>query len=329
MGLRLGVVGVGHLGKEHARVCATLPGATLAAVCDANAARAEEIARKWGAPAFSDWRELAGKVDAAIVATPTQFHREVAAFFFEHGVPCLVEKPLCATSADCEALVALARRRKLPLQVGHIERFNPAWRAARPRMGRVRFVRAERVSPYPFRSTDIDVVLDLMIHDLDLVLALASSPIARVDAAGAPVLSPTHDLVNARLQFENGLVADIVASRVSPEPARRFHTFSEEVFVSIDLRGRSVSCVAKSEKLRSGFDVRGVDPTKVSDLKALLYGELLSTESVPVAAGEPLALELAEFAAAVAARRDPEVTGEDGLRAVLAAERVLSALGTR
>ncbi|MCE9580903.1 MAG: Gfo/Idh/MocA family oxidoreductase [Planctomycetes bacterium] len=276
--VRLGVIGVGHLGKEHARICASLPGATLAAVCDASRPRAEEIAAKHGAPAFSDWRELKGRVDGVVIATPTMYHRDVAAFFLEAGIPCLVEKPLAGTVAECEELVALARKKNIGLQVGHIERFNPAWNVARPLMGRPRFVNAERVGPYPFRSTDIDVVLDLMIHDIDLVLALTNAPLARVEAAGTKVLSPTNDLVNARLTFEDGLVANITASRVSPDPGRRFRTFSEEGFVEIDLRGRKVTRVAKSAKLKEGFDVSKVDPTKVPNLKELLYGELLATE---------------------------------------------------
>ncbi|MEK7470031.1 MAG: Gfo/Idh/MocA family oxidoreductase [Planctomycetota bacterium] len=324
--MKLGVIGVGSLGKEHARVCASLPGATLAAVCDASRPRAEEIASKHGVPAFSDWRELRGKVDGVIVATPTLYHREVAAFFLEAGIPCLVEKPLAGTVAECEQLVALAAKAKTLLQVGHIERFNPAWLVARPLMGRPRFVNAERVSPYPFRSIDIDVVLDLMIHDIDLVLSLATAPLAHVNAAGTKVLSPTNDLVNARLTFEDGFVANIVASRVSPEPGRRFRTFSEDGFVEIDLRGRKVSRVSKSAKLKGGFDVSKVDPAKVPNLKELLYGDLLSTETPVVPAGEPLALEDAAFVEAVKARKPAAVTGEDGLRAVQVAHRVIDAV---
>ncbi|MBI2922471.1 MAG: Gfo/Idh/MocA family oxidoreductase [Planctomycetes bacterium] len=326
MAVRLGVIGVGHLGKEHARVCASLPGAALAAVCDASRPRAEEIASKWKAPAFSDWRELPGRVDAVIVATPTQFHREVAQHFLGSGIPCLVEKPLAGTVEDCGHLVELAVRKGVALQVGHIERFNPAWTVARPLMGRVRFVQAERVSPYPFRSIDIDVTLDLMIHDIDLVLALTGAPLARLDASGTRVLSPTNDLVSARFAFEDGLVASVTASRVSPEPARRFRTFSEEAFVSIDLRGRAVSRVTKSEKLRGGFDVASVDPSKVASVKELLYGELLRTETPAVPAGEPLAIEDAAFVEAVRDRRAPPVTGEDGLRAVRVAHQVLEAV---
>lgn len=324
--MRLGVVGVGSLGKEHARVCASLPGATLAAVCDASRPRAEEIAAKHGAPAFSDWRELRGNVDAVVIATPTLYHRDVAVFFLEAGIPCLVEKPLAGTVAECEQIVALAARKKTLLQVGHIERFNPSWQVARPLMGSPRFVNAERVGPYPFRSTDIDVVLDLMIHDIDLVLSLAQSPLAHVNAAGTKVLSPTNDLVNARLTFENGFVANITASRVSPEPGRRFRTFSAEGFVEIDLRGRKVTRVTKSAKLKSGFDVSKVDPTKVPNLKELLYGELLSTETPAVPAGEPLALEDGAFVEAVKAGKPPAVSGEDGLRAVQVAHRILEAV---
>jgi len=324
--VKLGVIGVGSLGKEHARVCASLPGVTLAAVCDASRPRAEEIAAKHGAPAFSDWRELCGKVDGVIVATPTLYHQEVAAFFLEAGVPCLVEKPLAGTVAECEQLVALASKRKTLLQVGHIERFNPAWTVARPLMGNPRFVNAERVSPYPFRSIDIDVVLDLMIHDIDLVLALATSPLAHVNAAGTKVLSPTNDLVNARLTFEDGFVANIVASRASPEPGRRFRTFGEEGFVEVDLRARKVTRVTKSARLKGGFDVSKVDPAKIPNLKDLLYGELLTTDTPAVPAGEPLALEDGAFVEAVKARRAPPVTGEDGLRAVRVAHQVMDAV---
>ncbi len=324
--MRLGVVGVGSLGKEHARVCASLPGAKLAAVCDASRPRAEEIAAKHGAPAFSDWRELLGKVDGVVIATPTLYHRDVAVFFLEAGLPCLVEKPLAGTVAECEQIVALAAKKKTLLQVGHIERFNPSWQVARPLMGNPRFVNAERVGPYPFRSTDIDVVLDLMIHDIDLVLSLARSPLAHVNAAGTKVLSPTNDLVNARLTFEDGMVANITASRVSPDPGRRFRTFSEDGFVEVDLRGRKVTRVSKSAKLKGGFDVSKVDPAKVPNLKELLYGELLTTESPAVPAGEPLALEDGAFVEAVKAGKPPPVSGEDGLRAVRIAHRILEAV---
>ncbi|KAF0240317.1 MAG: hypothetical protein FD180_4982, partial [Planctomycetota bacterium] len=261
-----------------------------------------------------------------IVATPTLFHREVAAFFLEAGVPCLVEKPLAGTVAECEQLVALAAKTKTLLQVGHIERFNPAWTVARPLMGKPRFVNAERVSPYPFRSIDIDVVLDLMIHDIDLVLSLATSPLAHVNAAGTKVLSPTNDLVNARLTFEDGFAANIVASRVSPEPGRRFRTFGEEGFVEIDLRARKVTRVTKSARLKGGFDVSKVDPAKTPNLKDLLYGELLTTDTPSVPAGEPLSLEDGAFVEAVKARRAPPVTGEDGLRAVRVAHQVMDAV---
>jgi len=326
MTVRLGVVGVGSLGKEHARIAASLPGAVLSAVCDANRARAEEIGAKWKAPAFADWRELRGKVDAVIVATPTQFHREAAAFFLEGGVPCLVEKPLAGTVEDSRALVELAQKKGVALQVGHIERFNPSWTVARPGMGHVKFVQAERVGPYPFRSTDIDVVLDLMIHDIDLVLSLTQAPVARVDAWGTRVLSPTNDLVSARIRFEDCLVANLTASRVSPDPARRFRTFSEEAFTTIDLRGRVISRVSRSAKLKAGFDVASVDPTKIPNLKEFLYGELFATETPAVAPGEPLALEDGAFVEAVSRKTAPRVTGEDGLRAVELAHRVLSAV---
>jgi predicted dehydrogenase len=325
MTVRLGVVGVGHLGQSHARIAAATPGASLAAVCDANRARAMEIAAKHGAPAFGDYRELAGRVDAVVVATPTLYHREVAEYFLEKGVPCFVEKPLAGTVADAEAIVEKARRKGTALQVGHIERFNPAWTVARPLMGRVRFVRAERVSPYPFRSTDIDAALDIMIHDLDLVLALARSPIARVEASGARLLSPTHDLVSARLAFEDGMAAEVTCSRLSRAPGRFFRTVSDESVVTLDLRARTVERVRRSEKLAAGFDPSKVDASKLPNPAEFLYGELLATEKPAVPAGEPLALEVAAFVEAVSNRGAVAVTGEDGVSALRAAWAVIEA----
>ncbi|NUN48201.1 MAG: Gfo/Idh/MocA family oxidoreductase, partial [Candidatus Brocadiae bacterium] len=301
-------------------------GAKLAGVCDANAARAAEIAAKHGAPAFGDWRELRGRVDAVVIATPTAFHAEVAEAFLSAGVSCLVEKPMTSTVADGERLVAAARASGARLQVGHIERFNPSWTAALPGMGDVRFIQAERVSPYPFRSTDIDVVLDLMIHDIDLVLALARAPLERVEAWGMKVLSPTNDLVSARLAFGDGMIANLTASRVSPEPARTFRTIAADAFVEIDLRGRKVRRVTRSAKLAGGFDVRTVDPSKINP-KEFLYGELLETTSPAVPPGEPLALEQAAFVEAVERKTPTAVTGEDGVNAVRVAARVLEAVG--
>ena len=242
--LNVGVIGVGHIGKLHARVyselAATSAGSVrLAAVYDADSASAQAVAALYGAHAAVSLEEFTSLVDAATVATPTPTHFPVASALLEKGKHLLVEKPITETTADARALSELAHARNCVLQVGHIERFNPAFGALEKLLTRPKFIESHRLSPYPMRSTEIGVVLDLMIHDLEIILHLVRSPLASVDAVGVPVLSRGEDIANARLRFADGCVANVTASRISPEKMRKIRVFQEDAYLSLDYQNQT------------------------------------------------------------------------------------------
>ena len=242
--MNVGVVGVGHIGKLHARVYSELAAASagatrLAAVYDADPANARAVAAQYGAHAAASLEELASLVDAATVATPTPTHFAIASGLLEKGKHLLVEKPITENTADARALSELAHARNCVLQVGHIERFNPAFGALESLLTRPKFIEAHRLSPYPQRSTEIGVVLDLMIHDLEIILHLVRSPLDSVEAVGVPVLSRGEDIANARLRFADGCVANITASRISPEKMRKIRVFQEDGYLSLDYQNQS------------------------------------------------------------------------------------------
>jgi predicted dehydrogenase len=300
--LRAAVVGVGHLGRHHARILSSVDGATLAAVVDVNEPRAREIAGACGgARPLTDFRSLAGQVDLVSVATPTETHAEIAAFFLERGVPVLVEKPLARSVAEADAIIAAAAKSGAALAVGHTERFNPAVVAARPAVKNPQFVEVHRLGTFPERSLDIDVVFDLMIHDLDLVLALVQSEVVSIDAVGVPVLTDRFDIANARLHFASGCVANITASRISRDRTRKIRFFQRDAYISIDTGSK------EAEVYRL---------VRFADRRPAIEGG-----KIPVPDGEPLRNELQDFVDAVRFGRAPGVGGADGRRAVaLAAE---------
>ena len=324
--LRIGVVGMGHLGKFHAENWARLAkrdGALkLVALCDPSAAGAAE-AQKYAVSFCSDFREMEGHVDAVSVVVPTTLHREVGGFFLERGVSCLIEKPLAVTVEDARELVALAAKSKCVLQVGHVERFNPIVRAAAPYFGKPRFIDATRISPYPFRSTDVSVTLDLMIHDIDLALSIAHEEPLHVYAAGAPVFSTTDDIANARLEFPTS-VANVAASRVSLKKERKWRIFQEHGYLSLNLLENEGVFIEKSDALKSGE----IDPSKLSlssigmaaltfQLEKLVKRVVLKGDKTPA-----LEAELASFAECVTHRKKPVVDGTDGLNALKVAEEI-------
>ena len=232
--IRVGVVGVGHIGSNHARLYAEIPAAEFIAVYDVDPARARAVAKKYGATATQSIEEFADLVDAASVATPTNTHYQVAHPLLQRGKHLLIEKPITENTAHASELAELAGREHLILQVGHVERFNPILRALEARLTHPRFIEAHRLSPYPDRGTDIGVVLDLMIHDLEIILHLVRSPVQSIDAVGVPVLSRGEDIANARLRFENGCVANVTSSRISPERIRKIRVFQEDAYLSLD-----------------------------------------------------------------------------------------------
>jgi predicted dehydrogenase len=324
--VRIGVVGVGRLGSIHARIYAELPGVALEAVADVDAGRAEEVARRHGCRAVRDWRELLGAVDAVSVAVPTTAHAEVGCAFLEAGVPVLVEKPMASSLEEADRLIEASRRSGAALQVGHVERFNPAVMAAEKVIGTPLFIEAHRLSPFAFRSSDIDVILDLMIHDLDIIRHLVRSPLGQVEAVGVPLLSGSFDIVNARLVFGNGCVANVTASRVSAKRMRKIRIFSREGYVSLDYGDRRALLFRPSEAIRDGR----VDPARMPeeakrDPLQYFLEHLVRVEEIPFDEHEPLKKEIEEFVDCVRRRRPPVVPGEDGRAAMEMAAAVRAA----
>jgi predicted dehydrogenase len=304
--LRLGVIGVGHLGRHHARLAASVPGARLVAVADLQRDRAETAAASSGARAMTNPADMLGEVDAVVVAVPTVAHLDVARPFLERGVHVLVEKPMAASIAEADELIALAARHGAVLAVGHSERFNPAVAAALPLLRQPRFIEVHRLSAFPERSLDIDVVFDVMIHDLDIVSAVDATDVVNVEAVGIPVLSSRIDIANARIKFASGCIANLTASRISREQVRKVRFFQPDSYISIDY----ASCEVEAWRL---VPRPGARPA-------------IEGGPVPVVREEALARELADFAGAIRDQRRPLVPGEDGRRALALATRVAAAI---
>jgi predicted dehydrogenase len=327
--LRVGVIGVGHLGKEHARILAGLPDVELVGVADPHAAQAESVAQRCGTRAFAHHRLLLPEVQAAVVAAPTTHHHAVAREFLERGIHLLVEKPLTEDLAQADELVALARVRGAILQVGHIERFNPAFEELQRLPLRPKYLTAERCGGFSGRSTDVGVVLDLMIHDLDLVLALAAGPLVSVEALGVSVLGGHEDMAQARLVFAGGCIADISASRVHPAGVRRLRAWGVEGFAEVDFARRHLTLVQPAEHLRRHqIDSRRLRPDTLASLKTELFGQHLQVSERDCAGGDQLTHELQEFLDCVRTGRRPRADGVAGRDALEAACRVLDSLRT-
>jgi predicted dehydrogenase len=297
------VIGVGSLGQHHARLLAALPEASLAAVVDRDTARAAEIASRHGVPALGDHRDLAPDVEAVTIAVPTVEHARVAGDCLRRGLAVLVEKPITASVAEAEALVQLAADTGRLLAVGHTERFNPVVRALAGRVHDPRFIEAHRLGVFSARSTDVDVVLDLMIHDLDVVLSLVPEPIAALDAVGVHALTDKVDIANARLRFANGSVANLTASRISTDKVRKLRIFEPDAYLSIDY--------ARQEGQR--FSLRHDGGS----------GREIVRESLVVAPEEPLLSELRAFVRRARGEEVDVVSGAQGLEALRVATRIL------
>ncbi len=324
--IRLAVIGAGHLGRIHARLIAQMPDAQLVGVCDPVTMAREQVAAEHGARPFADHRPLLDLVDAAVIATPTRFHRDVALDFLNHGLPLLVEKPITSTIAEADELIDAARRSGVVLQVGHIERFNPAFTAASTKIRQPRYIEAVRASGFTGRSTDIGVVHDLMIHDIDLVLSLMDAPIARVDAIGVPILGEREDAAQARIEFSDGCVANLSASRVSfsEAPNRRMHLWSPDGFAEIDFGRRCVNVVTPCDAVRHGeFDFNALPPEERPGFKDHVFADVLRLEPVEIESRNALADELRDFVDAIREQRQPRVTGHAGREALAVAEAVV------
>jgi predicted dehydrogenase len=304
-GVRLAVAGVGHLGRHHARVAASLAGVHVVGVYDHHPGRAEEVAREFSLPILPDLEAVVREAEAVVVATPTLTHAEIAGFCLDRGLHVLVEKPITLRVSEADDLLARARRARRVLQVGHVERYNPAIEAALGLVSSPRFIEVHRLGVFTARSLDVDVVLDLMIHDLQIVSCLVGRPVREVRAAGVPVLTTKLDIANARLAFEGGCVANLTASRVSADKVRKCRVFAPSIYVSVDMQAQSV----KAYRLASDSGRPEVHPVAVS-----------------VSREEPLARELADFRRAIVDGARPLVSGEDGRDALVLAERVLDAV---
>lgn len=307
--IRCAVFGAGHFGRYHAQKYAKLPGAELVAVVDADRARAEKLAAEVGTRAETDIAAVLGRIDCASVAVPTQAHHAVAARLLEAGVHVLVEKPIAETLAQADALIALAAAKKRILQVGHLQRFLLERLKIGERVFRPLFIEAVRIAPFKPRGTDVGVVLDLMIHDIDLILALVKSPVVDVDAVGAPVVTQSEDIVNARLRFANGCVASVTASRIGYKTERRLRIFQQESYIAIDLDAR---------KLVEHYRGEGT-----GDLPGI---PAIEREEIAFGDGDDLMSEIESFVACARDGTPPLVTGEDGRRALETAMRVTASI---
>ena len=318
------VVGVGHLGKEHARVYRDIQEAELVAVVDQDLKRAQEIGAKHGIPAYAQLTpELLRSVRAASVVTPTKSHFEVARTLMDAGVSVLVEKPMASTVDDARELCRIAEANRVTLQVGHIERFNPVVLAASPHIRNPVFIECDRIHPFSFRSVDVSVVLDLMIHDIDLVLNLVNSPVLHLDAVGARVLSQTEDLANARITFENGCVAMVKSSRVAIQKSRKMRIFCEDSYISLDFIAKTGMRISLKEGLTlKTINLREMAQREEQQGAFPLFTQFFRIEQLAITADDALKSELRAFLDAARTGREPVVTGLQGLQAIEIATRI-------
>ena len=301
--LRVGVVGVGHIGSNHARIYAELPHAEFVVVFDIDPGRAAEIAARYKTKAVESLNEFAEMVDAASVATPTNAHFSVARDLLARGKHLLIEKPITENTADARELAQRAAEKRLVLQVGHVERFNPVLSALEQRLTHPRFIEAHRLSPYPNRSTEIGVVLDLMIHDLEIILHLVNSTVETIDAVGVPVLSRGEDIANARLRFASGCIANITSSRISPERMRKIRVFQEDAYLSLDYQGQS------------------------GEIYRRVNGQI-TRDPVPIEKEEPLRQQLASFVDCALTGGEPKVSGSHAAAALELAVEITKRIAT-
>ncbi|MFH1508011.1 MAG: Gfo/Idh/MocA family oxidoreductase [Candidatus Omnitrophota bacterium] len=283
--LRIGVVGTGHLGSLHAKIYKEIPECELAAICDINKPLLEKISSSLGVSAYTDYRKIFDKIDAVSICVPTKNHALVAAEFLKNKIPCLVEKPFTTNLKEADQLIKLAKKNKLILQVGHIERFNSAFGATKKLIKEPRFIECHRLSPFPNRSLDIGAVLDIMIHDIDIILGLIPSKIKKIEAVGVNVLTAFEDIANARITFANGCVVNLTASRVSDEVMRKIRIFQKEAYISLDYKDARATVYSKK-------------------------GQVISKEDLPIEKEQPLQKELRSFVECVQKNIPPLVTGD-------------------
>lgn len=321
------VVGCGRMGRLHARVYSQMPDVKLVGVYDADEESARETAETYSTQAVSSMEALLDKIQAVTIAVPTTYHLKTATPFLERGIACLIEKPIARDSTEARQILALAARYKALVQVGHIERFNPAVRAMLELGIQPGFMEVIRISPLSFRSIDVGVVLDMMIHDIDIVLQLTRSPITSIDAVGVSVIGEAEDICNARLRFANGCVANITASRLSLKTERKLRIFGTEQYVSLDYQKRYGIMIRKGSNVETVRRIiEQIRRGEIEDLSDLNYTELVDVQELQIEDEEPLRAELNAFMQAVRGQIKPVVTADDGLAAVEVAERIVSTM---
>ncbi len=325
--LRTAVIGAGKMGRLHSRIYSQMEQVELVAIVDQDLEKAQNLTEQYGGKAYSDPDEIIEKVDAVTVSVPTEYHRQVAEPFLRRGIGVLVEKPLASTLEDARFMLELARAHNCTLQVGYSERFNPIVQAMKKLQFKPRFIEAQRISPYTFRSTDVSVVLDMMIHDIDIILSMARSPIKDVQAVGVNVLGEHGDIANVRILFEDGCVATLMASRLALKTLRKIRVFSEDAYLSLDYLQKEGVMISKSanidmvkllrEKQASGEPV---------DMQKMNWSELVNIENLNIDDREPLRLEQEAFVKAVAEGSRPQVSAEDAVAAMELAERIMETI---
>ena len=307
--IRVGVIGVGHVGQHHARIYRELPGVALTGIADINSARLQEVQATVEVPAFQDYRELIGQVDGVSIAVPTHLHASIARDCLERGVDVLVEKPLAESLEEAEELADLAKRGGRILQVGHVERFNGGVRALHRVVKAPGFIECHRLSPFPQRGTDVNVILDLMIHDIDVILSVVKSSVRQVSAVGVPVLTDRVDIANARLEFDSGCVANVTASRVSQERLRKIRIFQADTYISLDYASQEITVYR-----RLPADLAAHPP----QLPQIVRDEVVVEKE------EPLRVQLMSFLRSVRERTRPEVSAEEAVEALRVASQILA-----
>jgi predicted dehydrogenase len=320
---RIAIVGAGHLGKLHAKLLASLSRPSLVAIVDPDEHARETLAEIYGIRAVGKVEDVLRDIDAAIIAAPSPLHFDLALKCLRNGIDLLVEKPLAIKGDDAQTLHEQAQRRGRILQVGHIERFNPAFVAAQSRISTPRYIETKRLGGYSFRSMDTGVVMDLMIHDLDLVLQLAASPVSQVQAVGSTVLGPYEDVAHADIVFENGCRAHLSASRIHPDSIRTLDCLSDDGTLHIDFADRTSELISPSTQLQlGGFNLSSPSPMEIALWKSQFFESLLVRERLNPPLLDPLTEELRDFLDCIDTRRKPRVSGADGVRAVMLAERI-------
>ena len=321
--LKVAVIGIGYLGSIHARIYNEIPEAELVAVVDIDEFQLKVMRDKYNIQTYNNYKDIISKVDAVSIATPTAMHYEIAKEFLENGVPVLVEKPITNNIKQAEELVKISRDKGVSLQVGHVERFNPAMISLSDKLRDAKFIEAHRLAPLKMRSMDIGVVLDLMIHDLDIILSIVDSKPKTVQAVGVNVLTKDYeDIANARINFENGAVANITASRMSLNAMRKMRFFMPEAYATVDFQTSETYIYTQSEKYKD-FDIRSIDSKLLDNPMFFVLNEFIKIEKLEIEKEEPLKLEIKSFIEALREGKEPIVPGEAGLRAISLAYEIL------